>query len=105
MNNVDEMDELNLEPNEELELAEYEEAVRELEAARTLEEAEHIHEMDVGEDKDEAFSGEVQEAPVEILADTGARRSYWQAQSLVEQEQQAFAAAWAEQNQEHLRGA
>ena len=88
--------------DEEQELLEYLEAAKELEAARELEAAEFIREQDIEEDEEageteEAPGDEVQDAPVQLIEDESARRTYWQAQALVELEQDAFAAA-AEQD-------
>jgi hypothetical protein len=92
--------------DEQQELQEYLEAARELDAARALEAAEFIRDQDdEAGDLEEALSGEVQDAPVSIVADEGARRSYWQAQSLVELEQGEFAAALAEGDAAHQRSA
>jgi superfamily II DNA or RNA helicase len=92
--------------DEALELQEYLAAARELEAARALEEAEFIRDLDLTKDEEpDEGGGELQNAPATIIDDAGARRSYWQAQSLVELEQAAFAAALAEGDAEHQRSA
>jgi superfamily II DNA or RNA helicase len=92
--------------DEALELQEYLAAVRELEAARSLEAAEFIRDLDLAEDEEPDEGGdELQEAPVSIIEDARARRSYWQAQSLVELEQDAFAAALADEDADHQRSA
>lgn len=97
------------------EMQEYLEAARELEAARALEEAEFIRDLDLAQDEEPddldtaAYSigggDELQDAPVSIIEDARARRSYWQAQSLVELEQDAFAAALGEDDADHQRSA
>ena len=84
--------------DEEQELLEYLEAAKELEAARELEAAEFIREQDSEEDEEagepeEGPGDEVQDAPASLIEDAAARRSYWEAQALVELEQDAFAAA------------
>jgi len=84
--------------DEEQELLEYLEAAKELEAARELEAAEFIREQDSEEaeaegEPEEAPSDETQDAPAALIEDEAARRTYWEAQALVELEQEAFAAA------------
>ena len=77
--------------DEELELQAY------LEAAREREQAQFMADLDDQEDDEfeAAASDEIQDAPVSIIADASARRRYWEAQSLVELEQNEFAAALA----------
>jgi superfamily II DNA or RNA helicase len=77
------------------EISDFLEAARELAAAREIEAAEFIPDRDAGETglSEEAASEEIQAAPPGLVEDEGARRSYWQAQSLVELEQGEFAAA------------
>jgi superfamily II DNA or RNA helicase len=92
--------------DEELEVQEFLIAARELEGARVLEEAEFIREREPEEgDAEEIVTGETQEAPAALMEDRAARRSYWQAQGLVELEQGEFAAALEEDNAAHQRSA
>lgn len=89
------------------ELAEYLAATHELETARELEAAEFIKQWDEkeGEDADEEVSGETQEAPAHLMADESARRTYWQAQALVDLEQGEFANALDQGSEAHQRSA
>ncbi|MEZ4769582.1 MAG: hypothetical protein R2844_14270 [Caldilineales bacterium] len=99
------MDDQPYQPDEALEVREYLEAA-ELEAARQLEVAEFIRDLDLGEDEEnDGGGGELQDAPVAIIEDARARRTYWQAQSLVELEQDDFAAALAEGDDARQRSA
>ena len=105
--------------DEQLELQEYLAAAHELETARLLEESEFMTEHDDGEDDgagdgagdgeddggEEAAGDELQDAPVAIMADAGARRSYWQAQSLAALEQGEFAAAVEQDDMARQRAA
>ena len=96
----------NYQPDGEQELQEYWEAEKELEAARALEEAEFIRELDEEDASLEASKGvETQDAPAHLIADESARRSYWQAQGLVELEQANFAAALEQSDVVHQRNA
>jgi hypothetical protein len=92
---------------EDLELLEYIEHARELEATQQLEAAEFIPEEDriEAEHTAEPGSGETQEAPIQLIADEEARRKYWQAQALVELEQSEFAAALELNDNSRLRNA
>jgi hypothetical protein len=93
--------------DEDLELLEYIENARELAAAQELEAAEFISEEDKIEAElaTEPGSGETQEAPIQLIADEEARRKYWQAQALVEQEQSEFATALEQNDNSRLRNA
>ncbi len=100
------MDEQVYQSDEELELEEFLESARELEAARALEEAEFIREEDdENGEEDDTGSGELQDAPVTIIEDAQARRSYWQAQALIDLEQTEFAAALAQNDAARQRSA
>ena len=72
--------------DEEQEIQEFLEAAKEREAAQELEAAEFIPEWDDErhEAGEESATDERQEPPVELIRDESARRSYWQAQGLVE---------------------
>jgi superfamily II DNA or RNA helicase len=96
-----------LQSDEQQELREYRQAARELQLAQALEEAEHIPDLDDEEEaaEDEASTGETQDAPAALVDDAGARRSYWQAQSLVALEQAEFAAARETDDVAHQRNA
>jgi hypothetical protein len=94
--------------DDEQEILEYLEAARELETARELEAAEFIRDVDVEEDEgehDELPGDEIQDAPVNLIEDDAARRTYWEAQALVELEQEEFAAAVAQGDAAHQRSA
>ena len=89
------------------EVREYLQAARELQAARVLEAAEFIPDWDAieaSQDQD-ADSGETQAPPPALIDDPSARRSYWQAQGLVELEQAAFDAALQRQDPAGMRNA
>jgi superfamily II DNA or RNA helicase/DNA-binding transcriptional ArsR family regulator len=93
-------------PDEASEIQAFLEATRELEDARILEEAEFIRDLDLAENEEPGEGGdELQDAPASIIEDAQARRTYWQAQGLVELEQAAFAAALGENHAEHQRSA
>jgi superfamily II DNA or RNA helicase len=96
--------------DEEQELLEYLTAEKELDAARALEAAEFIREQDVEEEEGEPDhaagpGGEAQDAPAALIDDDAARRTYWEAQALVELEQDAFAAASAQEDASGRRSA
>lgn len=93
--------------DEDLELQEYLAAAEELAIARSIEEAEFIRDQEDGEeeDDDDDTGGEVQEPAPQIIANGSARRSYWEAQSLVELEIAEFETALAAENIPHLRSA
>ncbi len=91
--------------NEAQELAEYLQTEKEWQAARKIEAAEFIRDNDDTSEKSESASDEIQDAPAEIIRDHRARRSYWQAQALVEMEQDAFALASAQNDDAHQRAA
>lgn len=102
------MDAEQLQPDEEQELQEYLAAERELAAARELEAAEFIRDEDevvdaTADEPENASAGETQDAAPMLIADAAARRTYWEAQSLVELEQAAFADALERDDSEHLR--
>ena len=100
------MDDHNLQGDEALELEEYLAAERELKTARESEETEFNQDLDIEQGEEiEEESGERQDAPVDIMEDAGARRSFWQAQGLVELEQSEFASALARGDDVHLRSA
>lgn len=104
------MDAEQLHPDEEQELQEYLAAERELAAARELEAAEFIRDEDevvdaTADEPEEAGAGETQSAAPTLIADAAARRTYWEAQSLVELEQAAFADGLARDDSAHLRSA
>jgi hypothetical protein len=88
------------------EVSEFLEATRELAAAREMETAEFIPDWDAveaGRNEDTA-NREAQAAPPGLVEDEGARRSYWQAQSLVELEQSEFAAVLEQGDTARQRG-
>jgi hypothetical protein len=100
------MNDRQVHADEKSELLEYLEAAKEIEAARALEEAEFIRERGDGEDEvDESAGQETQDEPAHLIHDAGARRSYWQAQGLVELEQTDFAAALEQGHVPHQRSA
>jgi superfamily II DNA or RNA helicase len=93
-----------------VEVEEYLQAAKELEAARALEEAEFIPtDRDELDEEDETLEDspgvEIQDAPIHLIADESARRSYWQAQGLVELEQANFATALEQGDMIHQRSA
>jgi superfamily II DNA or RNA helicase len=92
--------------DEQEEIQAYLAAARELDVARALETAEFIpdEEPETGEDEQTA-GDELQAEPPQLMADTAARRTYWQAQGLVELEQGEFAAARQEGNAAGQRSA
>jgi superfamily II DNA or RNA helicase len=93
------MDEEQYRSDDAEELREYQQAAAELEAARKLEAAEFIRddaEPADGEGVDGDAPGETQDAPPALIDDAAARRTYWEAQALVEVEQDEFAAALAD---------
>ena len=79
------------------EVSEFLEAARELAVAREMEAAEFIPDWDAVEAgrSEDAASAEAQAAPPSLVEDEGARRSYWQAQSLVELEQMNLQPRWS----------
>lgn len=93
--------------DEEEEILEYLESARELDAARKVEEGEFIREWEEEEDdeSDEEVSGETQDAPVYLIDDAAARRSYWEAQALVDLERVEFANALEQSSIPHQRSA
>ncbi len=104
------MDETQYQPDEEQEISEFLQAATKLEAARELEAAEFIRDVEIEEEEGEpeaagAAGAEAQDAPADLIADSAARRTYWEAQALVELEQQEFAAATAEEDTARRRSA
>src|SRR4051812_6982088 len=104
--NAEEVEQEEAQENDE-EIVEYLEAARELESARKLEEAEFIGDSDEEEkdDLEEEISSETQEAPIQLIDDAAARRSYWQAQALVDLERAEFDSATAQGVVAHQRSA
>ena len=100
------MNERRHQTDEEAELNEYLETAKELDAARQLEETEFLSKGETEESElDEAPFHEVQDAPAHLIEDDSARRSYWQAQGLVEVEQNDFASALEQGDVLHQRSA